>query len=390
MKMRLPLKVVSVLLSAVLSCGGMGGITTAETSPSDIAEDNISISMDGNSDAEEGFEDETVPDDAECFKAPITDYDSSLSLISYEMTPEASHIEEEMQRLAEEAALRNVDPIFIISSDMISTGAVNVSGNGFVPEINAQSGEFAFVTYGWGHGVGLSQNGANFYAKYSNWSYRDILFHYYPGTSLMNTGTADSEEVTVAGVSGDVLSQVAGIVYREVGGQMHAEAIKAQAVAVYTYIKYYNNDSHDLKAKANPPQKVIDLCAEVLGEALYYNGNYALAMFYASSGGNTANCYDVFSSDLPYLRSVVSAYDSLYDPYYGNVKYISSSEVKRLIESRYSITLSDNVANWFQPVAGDGGYINKVNIDGQLTVRGDNLRSCLGLKSPKFEIYYAP
>ena len=204
----------------------------------------------------------------------------------------------------------------------------------------------------------------------------------------MNTGTADSEQVTVNGVSGDVLSSVAGIVYREVGGSMDVEAIKAQAVAVYTYMKYYGNDSHDLRAKENPPQNVIDACASVLGEALYFDGDFALTMFGASSGGATANCCDVFSSDIPYLRSVSSDYDAAYDPHYGTVKNISSTEVKRLIEARYGITLSDDPLNWFQVMAGDGGYIHSVLLDGQITVRGNDLTICLGLKSPKFDIAY--
>jgi SpoIID/LytB domain protein len=224
---------------------------------------------------------------------------------------------------------------------------------------------------------------------YSGWTYQDILFHYYPGTYLMNTGTAGSEKVTVAGVSGDVLSTVAGIVYREVGGSMSTEAIKAQAVAVYSYIKYYGNDSHDLRMKSNPPQNVIDACASVLGEALYYNGEYALTMFGASSGGTTANCYDVFSKDIPYLRSVKSEYDASCDPHYGTVKYISSSEVKRRVEARYGIKLSADPVNWFKVMAGDSGYINSVEIDGQITVRGNDIKICLGLKSPKFDIAYA-
>ena len=42
-----------------------------------------------------------------------------------------------------------------------------------------------FTTLGYGHGVGLSQYGANGLAK-NGYSYYDILYHYYPGTSLEN------------------------------------------------------------------------------------------------------------------------------------------------------------------------------------------------------------
>lgn len=410
MNMQVPLKSASVLMSALLAWTGFNGVSTAETTLEDTEPATYATV---NSEKEKTTEtSETVTNG---WKAEITDYDSSLSLISYEMTPEATQTENEeseaQKALAEKAAApkaandkTNADskanttadnkakakaPSFVASSATISTSPANVQGAANIPQVNPQSGEFAFTTYGWGHGVGMSQNGANFYAMYSGWSYQDILFHYYPDTYLMNTGTAETEQVTVGGVSGDVLSMVSGIVYREVGGSMCEEAIKAQAVAVYTYIKYYGNDSNDLRCKADPPQNVIDACASVLGEALYYNDNFALTMFSASSGGVTANCYDVFSQDIPYLRSVSSDYDSTCDPHYGTVEYIPSSTVKADIESYYGIKLSDDPNNWFQLQPGDSGYISYVVIDGQITVRGNDLKVCLGLKSPKFDVAYA-
>ncbi len=43
---------------------------------------------------------------------------------------------------------------------------------------------FLFTVSGYGHGVGMSQYGANVYAA-QGLSYRDILAHYYPGTEIM-------------------------------------------------------------------------------------------------------------------------------------------------------------------------------------------------------------
>lgn len=39
------------------------------------------------------------------------------------------------------------------------------------------------TTYGYGHGVGMSQYGANGYAK-NGYSYQEILYHYYPGVNI--------------------------------------------------------------------------------------------------------------------------------------------------------------------------------------------------------------
>ncbi len=270
----------------------------------------------------------------------------------------------------------------LVISDAPTPSAVSADA---VPE-----GSFAFSTYGWGHCVGLSQNGSNFYAIYGGWNYQDILFHYYPGTVLMNTGTAETEMIMVQDVPGNALQQVAEIVNREMGGSFSTEALKAQAVAVYSYIKYYHNDSHDLKGKPDPPQNVIDACASVLGEALYYNGNYAMTMFGASCGGLTADSRDIFDMDLPYLRSVSSDYDAQYDPHYGDVVYFTIEEVRNIIQNAYHITLSDNPENWIQLILGNGGYVKQVIIDGQMTVRGDAFRYQFDLKSPKFTYLYSP
>lgn len=249
---------------------------------------------------------------------------------------------------------------------------------------DVEEGYFAFSTYGWGHCVGMSQNGANFYAIYGGWNYQDILFHYYPGTVLMNTGTAETEMIIVQDVPGNSLQQVSEIVNREMGSSFNVEALKAQAVAVYTYIKYYNNDAHDLKGKPDPPQNVIDACAAVLGEALYYNNQFAMTMFGASCGGITADSYDIFQMDLPYLRSVSSDYDADYDPHYGDVVYMPIDEVRNRIQNAYHIQLSENPEDWIQLVQGNGGYVQQVIIDNQITVRGDAFRYELDLKSPKF------
>jgi SpoIID/LytB domain protein len=207
----------------------------------------------------------------------------------------------------------------------------------------------------------------------------------------MDTGMAEDEEITVAGVSGDVVSMVSQIVFNEVGSGMNYEAIKAQAVAVYTYCKYHNNDACDLRCKPNPPQVVVDAVNDVLGQALYYDDDYALTMFSASCGGVTANCDEVFWADLPYLRSVSSDYDAGYDPHYGTVTYIDDFQLRNMIQSAYGIKLSKNPENWIQPTySEETGYVTSVNIDDQLTVRGYEFKLDIGLKSSKFTIYYTP
>ena len=74
----------------------------------------------------------------------------------------------------------------------ISVGEVSFSGIEFRSKLGLRSADFdiekndenvVITTRGYGHGVGMSQYGANGMAKNGS-SYRDILFHYYPGVSL--------------------------------------------------------------------------------------------------------------------------------------------------------------------------------------------------------------
>lgn len=74
----------------------------------------------------------------------------------------------------------------------ITVGEITFTGIQFRNKLGLRSADFdiektdlgvIITTRGYGHGVGMSQYGANGMAKNGS-SYRDILFHYYPGVSL--------------------------------------------------------------------------------------------------------------------------------------------------------------------------------------------------------------
>ena len=344
-------------------------------------------------------------------KFEIDDYDDNLSTICYEIAdPEETSADkaEPAKRSytpegnAERAVAINLETTTTTTTQPTETTVttsivepLTQGGNATMAlpstasqtTVNAAQGSFIIRTYGFGHGVGLSQNGANALANYGGYNYQQILAHYYPGTTLVNTGTAETEMITIDGVTGDVLTLISQVVYNEMSSCMNAEAMKAQAVAAYTYCKY-NGGGRDMILKANPPQNVVDAVRSVLGQALMYNGSYALTVFCASSGGATASCKDVFTQDLPYLRSVPCEYDELVDPHYGTATVWSAASMRSRIQSAYGITLSGDPNNWFQIIEGDGGYNAYVVIDNQITVQGNALRSVLGLKSPKFRFEY--
>ena len=244
-----------------------------------------------------------------------------------------------------------------------------------------------FTSYGYGHGVGMSQNGANYYAKYGGYNYLQILDHYYPGTSVEYNPNVESETISVRGISGSVVDIISMVCNAEIGPSFEVEAIKAQAVAAYTYVKHAGGSTSGMAIKSNPDQKIVDAVKSVLGQAVFYDGSYALTMFCASSGGATASNKDIIIDDVPYLRSVVSEYDALYDPHYGETTSMSVDTLRYRIQNAYGIYLSSSYGQWIQPVIGDGGYVAKVCIDGQKTVNGYDFARAIGLRSPKFSVY---
>ena len=86
-------------------------------------------------------------------------------------------------------AAMNPGGLAVVSADgttRIATGiaAVAVGGDGSLSYTGtASSGLFVLTGLGWGHGVGMSQEGAKGYAR-NGYTYDQILQHYFPGITL--------------------------------------------------------------------------------------------------------------------------------------------------------------------------------------------------------------
>ena len=91
-------------------------------------------------------------------------------------------------------------------------------------------------------------------------------------------------------VKGSAQNIVGRVVEAEMGASFREEALKAQAVAAYTYIRYNNQKGTipSLPAKSSVSAKVEDAVEQVIGEALYYQGEY-IATYCASNAGNSVD-----------------------------------------------------------------------------------------------------
>ncbi len=185
------------------------------------------------------------------------------------------------------------------------------------------------------------------------------------------------------------------IVNNEISTSFSDEAIKAQAVAAYSYVKYHNVNglTPNVLVKDNVPKRIKDLVSEVWGVCCYYNGNVAQTVYMASSSGYTTDAKNVWGSSVPYLKSVFCPFDVTSDPNYGYQMKVSEENMRTLTEDKLGIKLSNNPANWFTVMETvDGNYVSKVNVDGQAIITGRSMRESIlnyKLKSTAFEVSYS-
>lgn len=200
----------------------------------------------------------------------------------------------------------------------------------------------------------------------------------YPGDKLRNGKSYHDDIITyydkTSGryVTDNAFDIVCKITYNEIGSDKHPEAIKAQAVAVYSYIKHYEQRGEyaSLSSKKNPPQVIIDAVEAVDGLAMLYGDEYVMAAFSAASAGVTCSSENVWGGARPYLQSVVSEYDYLDESNFGRVTTYTADELKKKIQSKTNITLSNDYANWISILSyHDGRYVDKIALDGHTTAK---------------------
>jgi stage II sporulation protein D len=176
---------------------------------------------------------------------------------------------------------------------------------------------------GYGHGVGMSQEGALGYAEHG-FGYAAILAHYYTGTAI---GTAPAQ-TQVRVMMGSKVRKVAletyvrGVVSAEVSSGWPLAALEAQAVASRTYALtahaggskfdvYADTRSQVYRGVAAQTPQTDAAVAATAGQIVTYAGHPAITYFFASSGGRTENVENAFpgSEPQPWLRGVVDQYE---------------------------------------------------------------------------------
>lgn len=206
-----------------------------------------------------------------------------------------------------------------------------------------------------------------------------------------------------------------GVVRGEMPASFEPQALAAQAVAERTYVWYHltrgSKEAHpdadvctdsaccsawtSSEAAREKWGDKADLYEERIrravsdtdGKVILYGGEPILAAFHSSSAGVTASSGDVWSKDLPYLRSVSSPESGDTVPNYYSVVTVPAGEFRdTFLAAHPEAVLEGDPSGWITDVTQNGsGRVESAAVGG-VKVRGTELRSLCKLRSACFTV----
>ena len=199
-----------------------------------------------------------------------------------------------------------------------------------------------------------------------------------------------------------------GVVAAEMPALYETEALKAQAVAAYTYACYkrelnkktdydittdFSTDqSFKTEEKAREDwgenaeeyvKKIKSQIKSVSGKCMYYENKPIFAAYHAVSSGKTYSAKDVWGKEIKYLKSVDSVGDKESKKYEVVLEF-TESELQEKLSSLIDSKLK-NTAVLGTLKAKKSGLVETVKVYGN-DIHGSEIRSALALPSSNFEI----
>lgn len=211
-----------------------------------------------------------------------------------------------------------------------------------------------------------------------------------------------------------------GAVAAEMSPLAEPEALRAQAVACYTY---YGRLRETQRQSSDPSLKGADFTADtqegmayvsrelmqkrwgasfdadykklvsavdpVYGKVLKSGGALIDATYFAISSGNTEASQDVWGGSCPYLVSVASPGDVFAGGYQTSVVLPADQLKSKLLSIDPKANLSGDPTGWFgTPEKTAAGMVKSITAGGQ-TLTGSQLRNALDLRSSNFTVSYS-
>lgn len=244
-------------------------------------------------------------------------------------------------------------------------------------------------------------------------------------TTTQQQDLSISESIDVLAVAkGQVITMpfkeyLIGVVAAEMPAVYHKEALKAQAVAAYTYairsvLSERQNPTPTLQGAAitddntrhqgyltleqmkekwgedfdNFYNKIKDAVDEVENLIVAYQGSPALTVFHAISSGKTEAANTFWAEPTPYLVPVESEGDPL-SPQYSTSTVLTKEKFAEIAKTITGVTLDDDAALWVGEIEKtESGTVTSIVIGG-VSLTGAQVRAYYSLRSPAFTITYA-
>ncbi len=217
------------------------------------------------------------------------------------------------------------------------------------------------------------------------------------------------EDNSITEISTD--EYIFGVVAAEMPALYEPEALKAQAVAAYTFAlrrkaenieKPYDittdhttDQSYITKEKARKNwgnnadtyiQKIEKAVKDVKDCVILYDGKIITSVYHAISGGKTEDSINVWGVSLPYLKPVSSVGDTLAENYTSKTEF-TTEELKNKLNGTVEIKATNQ--NEFKDIIRTpSGTVKTVTVNNK-KIPGAAIRSALDLRSSNFEISYA-
>lgn len=197
---------------------------------------------------------------------------------------------------------------------------------------------------------------------------------------------------------------VKGVLAGEMPTSFDLEALKAQAVAARSYVlkKMEQNKEKDydvvdtvmnqvylddatLKEKwkdkyEEKNNKIKQAIVETKGEYMTYNNEVIEAFFFSTSTGKTENSGEVFQTQLPYLKSVDSAWDEEVSPVFSQDNNLSLEEFYQKLNIEYNPKLKIEITKTTST-----GRIKELKINDH-EFKANDIYQKLNLRSTFFDI----
>ena len=223
--------------------------------------------------------------------------------------------------------------------------------------------------------------------------------------SVLRSGTGEVEAIGMT-------EYIVGVVAAEMPARFHEQALKAQAVAAYTFTRYrlevggaaHLSDSPDNDQGYLCPQqrrarwgcsfdqyeaRITNAVRAVYGQTLMYGGRPIFAAYHALSGGTTENASTYWGGhERSYLRGGAESPGDRLAPNFQVTTSFSADEMRAALAQFDELELSGSPAAWFgEATRSAAGTVTQIEVGGAV-LTGRQLRQALALRSSNFEVAY--